>query len=199
MSDIHNLLLQKHKEIYDLSKGSGLSEDEDIALTNYEINNILNNQTKILTYKALPQFNDINELLEPFKNFILLYMAKPNFGHWCCVIKHPDRIEFFDPYGKDNMPDQELNMINDDVKEITNQNYPYLSQLLYDSGIPIEYNNYQFQELAKDIKTCGRHCIVRVLLKDLLLDQYHQFMTQLCYKNNMNYDQLVTYITTNMK
>ena len=85
------------------------------------------------------------------------------------------------------------------LKEITNQNYPYLSQLLYDSGIPIEYNDYQFQELAKDIKTCGRHCIVRVLFKDLLLDQYHQFMTQLCYKNNMNYDQLVTYITTNMK
>jgi len=175
-----------------------LKKYEDIALTNYEIDRILEGKTKILTYTNLPRFNNINQLLEPFKNFILLYLTKPNYGHWVCVLKHPDRIEFFDPYGGNNIPDNELDMIDHNVKKITNQDYPYLSKLLYDSGYPIEYNNYQFQEHANDINTCGRHCIVRVLFKHLLLDEYYDHMNQLCKKYNMNYDELVTYITTNM-
>lgn len=198
MSYIQYQLLQKYKEINKLTKGAGIDEDQEIALSNYEINDILKDKTKILTYKALPQFNNINQILEPYKNFIMLYMSKPNYGHWCCVLKHPDRIEFFDPYGGKNTPDEELNMINDEVKGITNQDYPYLSQLLYNSGYPIEYNDHQFQEHGQGINTCGRHCIVRVLFKDLLLDDYYELMSYLCTKLNMNYDQLVTYITTNI-
>lgn len=199
MDHIQYQLLKKYKEMNELAKGAGMNEDLGIALSNYEINNILKDQTKILTYKALPQFNNIDQLLEPYKNFIMLYMSRPNFGHWTCVLKHPDRIEFFDPYGGKNTPDNELNMIKDDVKQITNQDYPYLSQLLYDSGYPIEYNNYQFQEHGQGINSCGRHCIVRCLFKNLLLDEYYEMMNQLCKKFNMNYDQLVTYITTNIK
>jgi|GEM_PF-1338307 len=200
--NITDLLNKKHREKYkferNINYGTGLTEDENVALTNYEIDNILDGQTKVLTYKALPQFTNINQLLEPFKNFILLYLWKPNYGHWNCVIKHPDRIEFFDPYGEPNIPDHVLDKVDDDVKRITNQDYPYLSKLLYDSGLPIEYNNYQFQEKDKDIKTCGRHCIVRVLFKDLLLDEYYQLMSQLSMKTGLNYDQLVTYITTKL-
>lgn len=198
MDYIQHQLLKKYNEINNIEHDENIENHESIALSNYEINNILNDKTKILTYKALPQFNDINQILEPYKNFIMLYMSRPNYGHWICVIKHPDRIEFFDPYGGKNTPDEELNMINDEVKEITNQNYPYLSQLLYDSNYPIEYNNYKFQEHKKGINTCGRHCIVRVLFKKLLLDDYHDLMTHLCNKLNMNYDQLVTYITVNI-
>lgn len=190
---LNKLFYKAHKV-----KGGGIKEDENIALTNFEIDRILNGKTKILTYKQLPQFDNINELLEPYKNFIMLYMSQPNYGHWCCVIKHPDRIEFFDPYGDPNIPDEELNQISNKVKEITNQNYPYLTKLLYESGLPIEYNNYQFQEHDRNIKTCGRQCIVRVLFKNLLLDDYYELMTQLCNKLNMNYDQLVTYITTKL-
>ena len=126
----------------------------------------------------------------------MLYMSKPNYGHWICVIKHLDRIEFFDPYGEPNLPDEELKLINDDVKNITNQNYPYLSKLLYNSNYPIEYNNYPFQEHNLDIKTCGRHCIVRILFKNLLLDEYYNLMSWLSINSGLNYDQLVTYITS---
>jgi hypothetical protein len=175
-----------------------IKQSENIALSNYEIDKILDGQTKILTYKALPQFENIEELLEPFKNFILLYMFKQNYGHWCCVLQHPDRIEFFDPYGGNSMPDEELDLINKNVRMETNQNYPYLSKLIYESGFPVEYNDYKFQKHAKDIKTCGRHCIVRVLFKDLLLDDYYKFIKILCKQYKMTPDQLVTYITTNL-
>jgi hypothetical protein len=197
MDNIHEILLKKYQEKYDSeSRGAGIEEDRNIALSNYQINDILHGKTNILTYSALHKIKDINELLEPYKNFILLYMSKPNYGHWICVLKHPDRIEFFDPYGGNNIPDQELDSIKNDVKEITYQNYPYLSELIYKSGMPIEYNNYRFQEHNPDIKTCGRHCIVRVLFKNLLLDNYYDLMTLLSHKYNMNYDNLVTFITT---
>jgi len=189
------LLRKKQKEQYN-AENKVIEHYENEALTNYQIENILQGRTKILTYKQLPQFDNIHDILEPFENFIMLYLARPNYGHWICVLQHPDRIEFFDPYGgEDNIPDTVLDNINEDVKEITNQDYPYLSQLLDDSGYPIEYNNYKFQKHAKDIKTCGRHCIVRVFFKDLLLDDYYEFMTLLANKMKMNYDQLVTFLT----
>lgn len=198
MSYIQHQLLQKYKELNELNKyrGCGLEDDANVALTNYEIDDILGGETKVLTYKNLPQFSDIDQILEPYKNFIMLYMWRPNYGHWICVLKHPDRIEFFDPYGEPNEPDTELDKVPDDVKEITNQDYPYLSKLIYDSGLPIEYNNYPFQELHEDIKTCGRHCVVRVLFKQLLLDEYYDMMNAISEQTGLNYDQIVTLITT---
>lgn len=196
MDPIYHRLHQKFFEEYNnLINFKCIKEAENTALTNYEIDKFLGGETKILTYKALSRFNDINKLLEPYKNFIMLYMSKPNYGHWVCVIKHPDRIEFFDPYGGNNEPDQELNLINDNIKKITNQDYPYLTKLLYESDYPIEYNNYKFQEHHRDIKTCGRHCIVRVMFKDLLLDEYHRFLLALHKKTKLSYDEIVTSLT----
>lgn len=171
---------------------------KNIALSNYKVNELLKDKTKILTYKQLPKFNNINDLLNPYNNFILLYLSKLNFGHWVCILKHKDRIEFFDPYGGDTLPDSQLDKIRDIVKYQTNQNYPYLTKLLYDSNKPIEYNNYKFQKRENDINTCGRHCIVRVLLKDMLLDDYYIFMKELSDYYNLDYDDIVTIITENI-
>lgn len=173
------------------------NDDESKALSNFDIDNKLDGKTKVLTYKVLHKINNIDELLEPYKNFVLLYMSKPNSGHWCCVLKHKDRIEFFDPYGGKNIPDNELDNIDDNVKIITNQNYPYLSQLLYDSNKKIEFNNYNFQQYKKDINTCGRHCIVRIMFKHLLLDDYYKQMFEMSNYFGLNYDQLVTLLTKN--
>ncbi len=173
-----------------------IKRNEDIALSNREIDQILKGKTKILTYTVLTRFNNINQLLEPYKNFVLLFMSKLNYGHWTCVLKHPNKIEFFDPYGgMMNFPDAVLDKIDPDIRNQTKQNYPYLTKLLYDSGYPIEYNNYRFQELSRNIKTCGRHCICRILLKNLELDQYYQFMHSLSKQYNMTYDEIVTLIT----
>ena len=172
-----------------------MNEKQKIALSNYEVNDILKDKTKILTYQYLNKIDNINELLEPYKNFILLYLSKPKFGHWVCVLKHPDRIEFFDPYGGTYEPDVELDEIDNHIKKITNQDFPYLSQLIYDSRYPVEFNNYQFQQYGDDIQTCGRHCIMRVLLKDLLLDDYYEFMNELSRKFNINFDQIVTIVS----
>lgn len=183
------------KKIHDKNERDNISINEEKALSNFDINNLLEGKTKVLTYKSLPYFRNINQLLEPYKNFVLLYMSSNNFGHWCCIIKHHDRIEFFDPYGGKNIPDKELDSINDKIKNITNQNYPYLTKLLYDTGYPIEYNNYEFQQHGRDINTCGRHCAVRIFFKNLLLDEYYELMRKISQKTNLSYDKIVTIMT----
>lgn len=179
-----------------ISKGSGIKDDVDVALWDYDIKRLLNNKIKILTYNQLKQYNDIYDIFYPYGYFILLYMSKQNYGHWCCVLLHKDRIEFFDPYGGNNEPDEQLEHINKQFKKQSNQDYPYLTKLLYESGVPIEYNDHKFQRLASNIKTCGRHCVVRIKHRDKLIDDYYEFIIKQCKLRNMTPDEYVTYVTT---
>lgn len=173
-----------------------LNKYKDISLTNYEIFEKLNRKIRILTYTELLKYDNILDILAPNNCFIFLYMVRPQYGHWCACIKHDDRIEFFDPYGGDHMlPDEELKKIQEPFKSQSKQDFPYLTLLLYNSGYPIEYNNYNFQSRGNNIKTCGRQCIVRIMLKDIKLDQYYQLMTQLCHEFNYDYDDIVTLLT----
>jgi hypothetical protein len=62
---------------------------------------------KIITYSSLNDFNDINELLPKDKDYtFLLIEDSPNKGHWVCVSKYGDVVEFFDSYG--GQPDSQL-------------------------------------------------------------------------------------------
>ena len=110
-----------------------LDRYKEISLSNYDIFDLLNKKIRILTYPELIKYKNINDVLYPNGCFILLYMAKPNYGHWCCVIKHHDNIEFFNPYG-DGLPDDELSNIPAHFRKISNQSYPHLTWLLYNSG-----------------------------------------------------------------
>lgn len=164
------------------------------SLSNYDIFNKMKKQIRILTYPELLKYDDINKVLSPHKCFIILYMSKKNYGHWCCVIKHKNKIEFFDPYG-DYMPDDELENINKEFKKESNQDYPYLTYLLYKSKYPIEYNNYNYQKYDYDIRTCGRHCLVRASLKNMELEEYNELMKKIKKDLKMSYDDIVTLLT----
>jgi hypothetical protein len=159
-----------------------------------DILKFLDNKTKILTYDKLKDLNNINEAFENHNCFVLLYFTHENFGHWTCVIKHEKKIEFFDSYGK--KPDNQLNMINKEINIMHNQDYPYLTKLLYETGLPIEYNNYRLQKKEKKNinynATCGRHVSVRLILKELELDDYIKFIKSF----DVDPDTLVTIFTS---
>lgn len=171
-----------------------INEYKKIALSNKDIYNILDGQTKVITYPELINYDSLNELFKPYGSFVILYLTKPTYGHWCCMVRHPDRIEFFDPY-KDNLPDDELKHIPNNFRQSSGQKKPLLTKLLLDADMPIEYNNYAFQSHGSNIATCGRHCCVRIMLKNLLLDEYYKLLTKKAKNNNITYDQLVTYLT----
>ena len=171
-----------------------LKELESISLSNYEVLELINGKANLIQYPELATKNNIDEILHPYGACIILYLTRKNYGHWCCLFRFkddPNLLEFFDPYGL--FVDDELNFkMNENFRKINNQDYPHLTHLLYISPYKISYNQYKFQKKLKGVATCGRHTSMRLLLRDLPLDNYKKFMTS----TNYTPDELVTMLTT---
>lgn len=163
------------------------------SLSDVEIINFLDNKTKILTYPELTKYETLDELLYPYDNVIILYLTGKNYGHWTCLFKlNNNNVEFFDPYAM--KPDEELKLIPLHFRKINNQLFPHLSHLLYNSKYTIHYNDYPLQEYVNDVNTCGRHCIVRLLFKNMSIDNYIKIMIS----QKINPDKIVTYLTSHI-
>ena len=164
------------------------------SLSNIDINRALNKQCKIIVYPEIINYRTLNELLYPYDACVILYEFKKNFGHWTTVFRYPNgKVEHFDSYGIE--PDEELKFATIDFRTKNNEYFPYLTKLLYNSGDDIEYNNYPLQEHGKNINTCGRHVIVRLLNRHMNIDKYANHIYQLSDKYHVNPDELVTYLT----
>lgn len=165
------------------------------SLSGRDIFDMLDGNIKIFTYPEITKYNNIHDILSPYGCCIILYLKTPTYGHWCALLQHKDRIEFFDPI-KNMIPDDELPYINNDFRIASNQVKPHLLKLLYNSGSKIEYNNYNFQEMNNyDVRTCGRHCVSRIIFKNLLLDDYYDLIYYLCNQFNLSFDEIITLIT----
>jgi len=146
-------------------------QEEQISLSESDIKTMLNGQCNVLTYPELVNYDNINDAMGPHGALILLYMTKQNYGHWVCAFKRNNNaIEFFDSYGF--FPDDELKLIPEYFRKVSNQLYPHLTYLLLKSKNKIEYNNVQLQKLKKDVNTCGRWCIVRIMLRNLTINEF---------------------------
>lgn len=165
-----------------------IKEYENKALSDAEVLKLIDGKANMVMYRNLHKFNDIDEILGPHGACILLFEAKPNYGHWCCLFKLDNNtIEFFNPYG--GYPDDSLDFISDKFKKQSNQDQPYLSQLMLDSPYDLTYNEFPFQKVGKNIKSCGRWCAVRLICKNMSLENFADF-----FFNNIG-DELVTYLT----
>lgn len=125
---------------------------------------------------------------------VLLYEIQKNFGHWVTILETPEGIEHFDSYGY--APDSELSFIPEHYKIKTHQNEKSLLKLLLDAdehNNQINYNNYVFQG-EPPISTCGRWVILRNLLNDLTIDEFHQGVMKTSQQLGITPDQLVTLI-----
>lgn len=165
------------------------------SLSGSEVLKIVNNKANLLTYPELTKYDDINDAFGPYGALILLYKTKQNYGHWCGLIKHGDKkIEFFDSYG--TFPDDEFKWIPDHFRLVSNQVYPHLTWLLYNSGSKIEYNHSKLQDHTEDIgtkiATCGRHVANRINYRDIPLPEYVKMLTSV---EGFTPDMIVTYLT----
>lgn len=166
----------------------------DIALSNNDIKKLTNNKVNIITYPNLYKYKTIDEVLGEYGACIILFESRKHFGHWCLIFKQTNRmIEFFNPYN--GYPDDSLNYIDDQYRIDTNQDIPYLSLLLIKSNYDLSYNEFQFQQLKRNINTCGRHCVVRFWLRNLTLYEYNDFIRNKCIKMGISPDKLVTLLT----
>lgn len=148
-------------------------------------------KTKIITYPDLYDYRDIDDVLYPYDCCVLLYETRPSYGHWVCLIKHKmdNTIEFFDSYGF--FIDEQLEFIPEKFRKENNEVFPILSKMLVDSKYKIIYNPIRVQKYKNDVSSCGRHVAFRLILKHLKLTNY----IKLIKSDNMNSDDLVTYLT----
>lgn len=176
------------------TKRNDIKLKEDIALSNFDILKLLHNKVNIILYPDLHKYENIDQLLDPYDCCIILYESKPRYGHWIALIKKNDSIEFFNPYG--GLPDASLKLIDPEFRAQSNQLLPYLKRLMYKSPYELNYNEFQFQRKGFDIKTCGRHCTVRVMCKVINIYQYKDLLDKLCEKYHTDYDGVVTILTS---
>lgn len=178
---------QQEKEI--------IKDAEDYPLSDSDIQKILNPDTFIFPYPYLKEVRHIDETFDNLGRNIMLYLTEnENMGHWVCMIKRElpngeTEIEFFDPYGE--APDTQLNYIGSSKRKELEQDIPLLSRLFRQSGYNIIYNKYPFQKDKADVNTCGRHCVSRLLFKDLDLKQYKKMID----KSGVSPDEFVIRLT----
>lgn len=166
---------------------------ENVALSDDQLMHLIGGKAKLVLYPQLVDFDNIDQVLGKHKACILLFEAKPSYGHWTCLFRNGDNIEFFNPYG--GFPDDSLKSISMSFRKVSNQDIPYLSVLMLESPYKLFYNEHDFQKHANNIRTCGRHCAVRLIFRELTLNEYDDMIKSMCKKMSMSPDEIVSLIT----
>lgn len=147
-----------------------IKQEEEHALSNDEIMNLVNHKSNIMTYPELANYDDIDQVLGKYGCCIILYLTSENYGHWVCVFKENNIIEHFDSYGL--KPDAELKFRDIHMMKQLGQSVPYLTHLLLKCDYPVTYNQYKLQGKQRDIATCGRWVGARIINRKMLLPQF---------------------------
>jgi len=154
---------------------------------------LLDGKANIMSYARLTEYDNLDEALGEHGALVLLYETKRNFGHWTLVFRlDNDTVEFFDSYSL--KPDDELKFIPEYFRIENNQLLPHLTYLLYTSGYKVEYNDYKLQKKLRDMNTCGRHVVSRLLFRNLDIDKYAKMIK----KSGLLPDIFVTILTNNI-
>lgn len=147
---------------------------EEYPLSDADIHQLLQG-IRILTYADLQGVADIDQIFDDAGRAIMLFATEsPTVGHWIALMKNGDRIDYFDPYGL--KPEETKKWLTQEELEVLNEDEPLLTHLLRASGHKVYYNPYPFQSKKDDINTCGRHAVVRLLFKDMDLDDYKEIV-----------------------
>ena len=165
-----------------------------IPLSDHDIKRMCDGKVKVIMYSDLKKYKTLDQLLKPYGSVIILYRTGENYGHWCCLNKiNKNTVEFFDPYG--NMVDLDLKWTDEKTRKQLGQDLPLLSKLMYDSPYRLDYNHHKFQNIKDaSLATCGRWCVLRILLKDLTLKQF----SKIFLKKKKSPDSIVTELSANL-
>lgn len=149
-----------------------LSEVKQYPLSDGDIRRLLGRDVPIWNYPELQKMRTADELFDRKGRAILLFPnTSPTSGHWVSLLRRPQMIEFFDPYG--DKPEEQKKGLGRGRLEAYDIERPDLTRLLRASGLPVYYNHHGFQKESPNIATCGRHSSVRLMFGDKTLDEYN--------------------------
>lgn len=160
-----------------------IKNSEEIDLSGTDIMRMTDSKTSIMSYEMLKNYNSIDTVLGRYESVVILYETRRNFGHWVVLFKVSETtLEFFDSYGLS--VDEELAFDKGYNKRIhKGQEVPHLSHLLNESNYNVISNKKQLQSNLEDINTCGRYCVLRVILRHITLKEFNDLLI-----NNKHYN-----------
>lgn len=137
----------------------------------------------IIKYSDLKNYSKIEELLPTDKSArIILIEDKYNHGHWVCVLRYGDTIEYFNSYGKKY--DADWGFVGRMMRVILGQQNNDMSRLMSQAKKDkwkTVWNNVAYQKLSPDVQTCGRWCVFRIETMKIgyNLDEFHTLIEKL--------------------
>jgi hypothetical protein len=151
------------------------------ALTNDDIQKVLEPETRILTYPQFGTMRHIDDAFDSLGRCIFLFLTESeSSGHWICMWKGADKsssgagrsrpakkgktIHYWDSYGMP--PGGSRSWLTPEKLAELNESEPYLEHLLANSGYRVVVNRNKYQKEKDGISTCGRWCLTRLVMKD---------------------------------
>jgi hypothetical protein len=172
-----------------------LEEVKRYALSDSDINDILEPDTTVQAYRVLDTLEHIDELFDKLGRAVLLYATEnQNTGHWVGLIKRKTTVEFFDPYGF--KPDTQQTELGEGIDNEEYEQHDHdLTRLLRESGYKVYYNQYQLQDFDDvTLATCGRHVATRLIHYKMSFTKY----VEMIKKSGMRPDDFVAMYTYNI-
>lgn len=148
------------------------------ALSNTDIQEILEPDTKIITYPRFSEMSHIDEAFDKIGRCIFLYLTEnESTGHWVTMWKDgPNSVYYFDSYGK--KPDAPRDWLTEEKLEELGEDEPYLTQLLKESGYKVAYNTIPYQKTEDGMNDCGRWAVMRLITKDMDDKQFYNLVKE---------------------
>jgi hypothetical protein len=167
-----------------------------------DLNYMLDNKVKILTYDQLDNYTSFDELMNPYHALIILYpnADDPEVGHWCCcyIMQGVDnRVEYFDSYGA--YIDEPVGEYNKGIRS-PRKIEPKLLDLIKDSPYAdrIWWNEIPFQSESEATATCGLWCVARLKNTHLTEEGFATLYFDLPVKQKVLPDLLVAGVICNL-
>ena len=152
-----------------------LKEIRAYSLSNTDINDILEPDTKIFSYPEFAKTTNIDQAFDGLGRCVFLFLTEsPSVGHWCCMFKRNGYIEYFSSYG--DPPEAERSWVTQEQLDALGEDKPYLMNLLQNSRSKVYYSTHQYQKEKKDYNSCGRWCVARLICKDLSNQQFYNLV-----------------------
>lgn len=193
---------------------SNLKKEIQKPLNVLEIFDIAKKSCNLIPYSDMFSFVTIDELFSENPIYsveskyerdpnscIILYLTSKHFGHWCILnrLVRDDKTiyNFLDSYGE--LLDDQLNHINEEFREVSNQDGNYLTKLLYDcvkdNNSDVHYNDLELQMLNDKIATCGRYVALFLKYNDMTVEEFANTLADASDYYDIPIDMLVTLLT----
>ena len=156
---------------------------KDYALSSLDLKNVEPSRVHILS-EIYGNIRFIDELFDRKGRCFLLYNTRsPTYGHWTCLLKKHNVIEWYEPYG---FPLKSLNS-NKYIPNTMDIDPNYIINKIKEGGYRFVQNNKQHQNRNdKNDASCGRHCCLRMACHKMNLKEYNNFLKNAKEKLNMN-------------